>query len=108
MESLLLGKSRVRTRKSRGLRRRSLRKKFWLFAVGWSWEDKFLAIGPSSPAPTLCRIGLVSRSAFPAVRDETWPANPIDRFVLGKLESEGLSPSREAEPRTLLRRLSLD
>ncbi len=37
-----------------------------------------------------------------------WVRNPVDAFVLAKLESRGLAPSPEAEPRTLLRRLSID
>jgi hypothetical protein len=45
---------------------------------------------------------------LPKVKDESWPKNPIDQFVLRKLESEGISPSPEADKETLLRRLSLD
>lgn len=37
-----------------------------------------------------------------------WCRNPIDRFILAKLESVGLSPSPDAPPQTLLRRLSFD
>ncbi len=37
-----------------------------------------------------------------------WAQNAIDRFVLSKLESEGLAPSPEAERATLVRRLALD
>jgi len=48
------------------------------------------------------------RPPLPAVKDGSWPANPIDRFVLARLESEGLRPSPPADPATLLRRLSLD
>ena len=48
------------------------------------------------------------RPAAPAVKDPKWPANAIDRFVLAKLEKEGLKPSAEADRVTLLRRLSLD
>lgn len=48
------------------------------------------------------------RAALPAVRDTNWPRNPIDRFVLARLEAEGLSPSPVAPPERLLRRLSLD
>ena len=33
---------------------------------------------------------------------------PIDHFVLARLEREGLKPSAEADPRTLIRRVSLD
>ena len=44
----------------------------------------------------------------PAVKNEAWVRNPIDRFVLARLEKEGLAPSPEADRRTLIRRLSLD
>jgi len=37
-----------------------------------------------------------------------WVRNPIDAFVLARLEREGLAPSAEADPATLLRRLHLD
>src|SRR5262245_556906 len=37
-----------------------------------------------------------------------WPRNPIDYFILARLEKEGLTPSPEADPATLIRRLSLD
>ncbi len=48
------------------------------------------------------------RPVFPLVTNTKWSRNPIDRFVLAKLESEGLKPSPEANRATLLRRLSLD
>lgn len=44
----------------------------------------------------------------PAVRNASWPRNDIDRFILARLEQEGLAPSPEADPRTLIRRLSFD
>lgn len=45
---------------------------------------------------------------LPEVTDETWPSNPIDYFVLAKLEAADLAPSGEADRYTLARRLSLD
>ncbi len=48
------------------------------------------------------------RPDLPAVKDETWSRNPIDRFILARLEKEGLSPSPEADRVTLIRRASLD
>jgi len=48
------------------------------------------------------------RPALPAVKDKAWPRNPIDHFVLARLEEEGLRPAPEADPVTLLRRLSFD
>ena len=44
----------------------------------------------------------------PAVKQPTWPRNEIDQFVLAHLESEKIEPSHEADPHTLVRRLSLD
>jgi len=49
-----------------------------------------------------------ARPALPAVQRRGWPRNPIDCFVLAKLEQEGLQPSPEADRRTLLRRVTLD
>jgi Protein of unknown function (DUF1553)/Protein of unknown function (DUF1549)/Planctomycete cytochrome C len=48
------------------------------------------------------------RPAEPSVRTHNWARNPIDRFILARLDAEGLSPSPEADKLTLLRRLSLD
>lgn len=44
----------------------------------------------------------------PPVQQSDWPRNPIDRFVLAKLEEAGLRPSPEADRATLIRRLSID
>jgi mono/diheme cytochrome c family protein len=44
----------------------------------------------------------------PEVRNTAWARNDIDRFVLARLEKEGLSPSPEAAFETLVRRVSLD
>jgi hypothetical protein len=49
-----------------------------------------------------------TRPAEPAVHNEKWVRNPIDRFVLAKLEVEGMSPSPEADRATLIKRLSID
>ena len=46
--------------------------------------------------------------SVPEVRAATWVKNPIDRFVLARLEKEGLTPSPEASLETLVRRVSLD
>ena len=44
----------------------------------------------------------------PAVRDTAWVSTPIDRFVLSKLETAGLSPAARADRRTLIRRATFD
>src|SRR5262245_846645 len=48
------------------------------------------------------------RPAVPKVKDAKWIRNPIDNFVLTRLDKEGLKPSPEADRVTLCRRLSLD
>ncbi len=48
------------------------------------------------------------KHAAPDVRRSDWPISDVDRFVLAKLEAEGLAPAVDAEPATLLRRLHFD
>src|SRR5579871_6361374 len=48
------------------------------------------------------------RPTAPTVKQTAWPKNTIDRFILARLEKEGLHPSPEADRATLIRRLSLD
>ena len=44
----------------------------------------------------------------PKVSDKNWPKNDIDRFVLARLDREGLKPQPEASKERLIRRLSFD
>jgi cytochrome c553 len=46
--------------------------------------------------------------APPAVKDAKWARTPIDKFILAKLESEGLKPVKQASKRDLMRRVTLD
>ena len=48
------------------------------------------------------------RPEVPKVTDAAWVRNPIDAFVLARLEKEGIKPSPEAPKETLIRRVSLD
>src|SRR5262245_22178804 len=51
------------------------------------------------------------RQAAPAIRDARnagWPRQPLDRFILARLEKEGVAPSPEGGARDLYRRLSFD
>ncbi len=66
----------------------------WI-AQGAPWEAHWAFIPPALPAA-------------PPVRDGIWPRNPIDNFVLARLEAEDIAPSPEADRYTLIRRLSLD
>jgi hypothetical protein len=49
-----------------------------------------------------------ARPELSAVKDSAWPRNPIDHFILARLESEGWTPSMAASRETLLRRVTLD
>ena len=62
---------------------------------GAKWEDHWAFITPK-------------RQSLPVVSHSEWPRQPLDRFVLARLEKEGLSPSPEADKSALLRRVSLD
>jgi hypothetical protein len=62
---------------------------------GAPWREHWSFIAPRRPEP-------------PAVRNTSWPKNDIDRFVLARLEREGLKPSPPADKATLLRRVTLD
>ncbi len=48
------------------------------------------------------------RHALPEVQNSGWVRNPIDRFILARLEKANLQPSPEADRRMLLRRVHLD
>ncbi len=55
----------------------------------WAWQP----IRPARP---------------PEVRNTNWPRDPLDRFLLAKLEARELAPAPTTDKRTLLRRLSFD
>ncbi|HEX6964116.1 MAG TPA: c-type cytochrome domain-containing protein, partial [Lacipirellula sp.] len=48
------------------------------------------------------------RPELPAVKQASWVRNPIDRFILARLEAAGLTPAAEADRNTLARRAALD
>jgi len=66
----------------------------WI-AEGAKWQPHWAFIPPRRPP-------------VPAVKRPHWAFNPIDGFILARLEREGLEPSPEAKRGTLLRRVSLD
>ena len=72
----------------------------------WPVTAKVLTAGPSGS--THWSFQPIVRPEVPAVRKSDWARNPIDGFVLAKLESEGIPPSAEADKRKLVRRVSLD
>jgi cytochrome c553 len=48
------------------------------------------------------------RALLPAVKDKAWGRNPIDQFLLARMEAEGLKPTSEADRYALARRLAID
>lgn len=68
--------------------------KSWIDA-GAKYQQHWSFSRPARPAP-------------PAVRNENWVRNPIDRFILARLEAAGLQPAPEAGRRTLIRRVAFD
>jgi hypothetical protein len=62
---------------------------------GAEWKEQWALVAPV-------------RSSLPEVKAVDWARNPIDRFILAKLEANGLQPAPQADRRTLIRRLSLD
>ena len=51
---------------------------------------------------------MLTRPKLPSTKKNSWPINPIDHFVLARLEQNGLTPSASADSYTLIRRVSLD
>jgi len=50
----------------------------------------------------------VKEPQLPKVKNEAWVRSDIDRFILARLEARGLSPSPQADRRTLIRRVTFD
>jgi hypothetical protein len=68
--------------------------KLWI-TDGAKYQAHWSLIAPTRPEP-------------PKVRNRRWGRNPIDDFILSRLEHEGLKPAPEADRRILARRVSLD
>ncbi len=50
----------------------------------------------------------VRKPLLPEVKNEAWVKSPIDRFILARLEQEGVQPATPADKATLLRRATYD
>jgi hypothetical protein len=66
------------------------------------------APGPATDARDWWSFRPVRDPEPPPVRDRDWPRSPIDRFILARLEAEGLAPAPPADRRTLIRRATYD
>lgn len=84
---------------------RSLEK--WI-ELGAPWPESAATIATGSPnaAEDHWAFQPVHEPLIPAVSNGNWVQSPVDAFVLAKLEQNGLSPSPEADRRTLIRRVS--
>ncbi|HEX4945760.1 MAG TPA: PSD1 and planctomycete cytochrome C domain-containing protein [Blastocatellia bacterium] len=74
----------------------------------WPSTDESPISNLKSEIPTHWAYKKPLRPAIPTVKNQSWVRNPIDAFVLARLEKEGLQPSPEANKETLLRRVYLD
>ena len=62
---------------------------------GAPWQNHWSFIPPEKPP-------------LPGVKQERWPANEIDRFILARMEKEGFTPAPDADRAALLRRVTFD
>ncbi|HYP09648.1 MAG TPA: DUF1549 domain-containing protein, partial [Bryobacteraceae bacterium] len=80
--------------------------KAWIDA-GATWPESSANAAPAEVKKHWAFIP-PHRPAEPVVKIANWARNPIDKFILAKLEAEKLAPSSPAAKATLLRRASLD
>lgn len=78
--------------------------------ASWPKEERTAATEqkPKGDRSTHWALQPVSRPDVPLVRSSKRVLNPIDAFILSRLENKGVQPSPEADRRTIIRRLSLD
>ena len=89
-------------------------------AIGAPWPDE-VAMPAHETEPVESFASFIEKSkathwafqpvqspTIPAVQQSDWVRTPVDAFVLAKLEENGLTPSAEADRRTLIRRLYFD
>ncbi len=62
----------------------------------------------ASTPSNLWSLQPVQNPPLPAVKNQAWPRDPLDQFVLARIEAAGLSPTHDAQPRALARRLYFD
>ncbi len=77
---------------------------------GADWKEHWAFISPKRPElPEVKNLSPTQQSSTQkSSKNQTWPRNGIDNFVLAKLERFGKQPSAEASKTTLVRRLYLD
>jgi hypothetical protein len=75
--------------------------------LGAVWPDEKKTMADGDPRKHWA-FQPVRKPALPAVKKKDWSANPIDAFILAKLEAKGLTPNGPTDPRTLIRRMYFD
>lgn len=81
--------------------------KLWIDQGAKAPEDEAVSQGPVKGRDHWAFRPVV-RPGIPEVANKAWVQNPIDAFILARLEKEGIAPSPEADRVTLIRRLSFD
>ncbi len=83
--------------------------------MGAPWPGEAVVAGPASAGTDFRARALKHWSfrpsaptAIPPVRTRGWVRTPVDAFILARLEKAGLTPSAEADRRTLLRRVTFN
>ena len=74
---------------------------------GAKWPDVPNAAARAS-RPSHWSFQPIARPQVPRTGNDSWARNPIDRFVLARLERENIEPAPEADRRTLIRRVTFD
>ena len=74
----------------------------------WPASEPMGTARPSDAGASHWAFRTIARPAVPAVTRSEWPRTSIDRFVLARLEQEGMVPSEPADRATLVRRASFD
>ena len=67
-----------------------------------------MGAGPAAKTANHWAFQPIRRPTLPAVKMASWVRNDLDRFVLARLEKEGITPAPEADRVTLMRRLHFD
>ena len=81
--------------------------------VAWPREAIPSSIGRTRPSYEKLKVShwawqKLTKPAVPAIANTTWPAGDIDRFILAKLQENRLEPVADADPVTLIRRVTFD
>lgn len=80
----------------------------WIAAGAYWPEEAGAAAVQATPVKPHWAFQSVRPVAIPEVKDTAWSQSPIDRFILARLEEQGMSPAPPADRTTLIRRATFD